>query len=66
MVVECLYKYSEWDDAGFCPECDMVYLKDDKCEHVTCELKYKIDFCFKCSYYRSPILVHGNHYHRQQ
>jgi hypothetical protein len=48
-----------------CPECKSPFLKDDHCNHVTCK-DCKIDFCFVCSAIRSPILAHGNHYHRPQ
>ena len=46
-----------------CPECFEVYLKDDKCSHVKC-LRCTVEFCFECSCFREPILMHGNHYHR--
>ena len=48
-----------------CPICKTPSLKDDKCNHVKCP-DCKIDFCFVCSAIRSPILAHGNHYHRPQ
>ncbi len=48
-----------------CPYCMELGVKeDDKCEHVHCEYCKK-DFCNLCSAKRSPILVHGNHYHRK-
>ena len=39
--------------------------EDDGCDHVICsQADCKIDFCFSCSAIRSPIMTHGNHYHR--
>jgi hypothetical protein len=46
-----------------CPYCYELFAKDDKCNHVKCS-KCKNDFCFRCSAKRSPIMEHGNHYHR--
>ena len=48
-----------------CPVCKSPYLKDDYCNHVKCK-ECKIDFCFVCAATRSPIITHGNHYHRPQ
>jgi hypothetical protein len=48
-----------------CPGCKTPYTKDENCEHVTCQNpECGIDFCFRCAAKRSPILEHGNHYHR--
>ena len=48
-----------------CPKCRIPYLKDEKCNEVTCNNQdCKVSFCFKCACIRSPILAHGNHYHR--
>lgn len=48
-----------------CPGCKTPYTKDENCEHVTCQNpECGIDFCFRCAAKRSPILAHGNHYHR--
>ena len=46
------------------PDCLQPSTKDDKCEHVTCTY-CKLDWCFYCSALRSPIITHGNHYHRE-
>ncbi len=46
-----------------CPYCYELFAKDDKCNHVKCS-NCKNDFCFRCSAKRSPIMEHGNHYHR--
>lgn len=48
-----------------CPQCKTPSLKDDKCNHVKCP-DCKTEYCFVCSAIRSPILEHGNHYHRPQ
>eukprot|EP00831_Metopus_contortus_P052809 TRINITY_DN44350_c0_g1_i1.p1 TRINITY_DN44350_c0_g1~~TRINITY_DN44350_c0_g1_i1.p1 ORF type:complete len:276 (+),score=29.60 TRINITY_DN44350_c0_g1_i1:108-830(+) len=47
-----------------CPYCLKLSSKDEKCNHVTCDNCHN-DFCFVCSAKRSPILAHGNHYHRE-
>ena len=47
-----------------CPNCLEIYIKDNKCEHVTCS-NCKLEFCFACSAPRMPIMRHGNHYHRK-
>ena len=52
------------DDMTFCPECYNPFMKGEGCDHVTC-LKCKLDFCFSCCAFRSPILAHGNHFHRK-
>lgn len=57
------------DESGIvysqCPRCLTPYMKDEGCEHVKCASSdCGIDFCYKCSAVRSPILAHGNHYHR--
>jgi hypothetical protein len=56
---------AEFLNLGFmpCPFCSELFAKDDKCNHVKCS-NCKNDFCFRCSAKRSPILEHGNHYHR--
>lgn len=36
---------------------------DDECDHVECT-SCKLNWCFSCSAIRSPILAHGNFYHR--
>lgn len=46
-----------------CPFCLQMSAKDEGCNHVTCYF-CKNDFCFACSAKRTPILVHGNQYHR--
>ena len=48
-----------------CPICKSPYMKDDKCNHVKCK-DCNLEFCFVCAAKRSPILAHGNHYHRPQ
>lgn len=49
-----------------CPGCKIPYTKDEGCEHVACtNPKCGSEFCFTCSCHRSPTLVHGNHYHRE-
>jgi hypothetical protein len=53
------------EDMSICPGCKSVYLKDEKCDHVSCaNPKCKAEFCFRCSAFRSPTINHGNHYHR--
>jgi hypothetical protein len=48
-----------------CPGCHVPYMKDDKCDHVTCKTPdCGVQFCFSCSCLRQPTLEHGNHYHR--
>lgn len=47
-----------------CPYCYELFAKDDKCNHVKCS-NCKQDFCFRCSAKRTPIMYHGNHYHRK-
>jgi len=50
-----------------CPGCMHPYLKDKECDHVKCvNPKCLAEFCFECSCFRSPTLVHGNHYHRPE
>lgn len=49
-----------------CPGCQIPYTKDEGCEHVACSNpQCGSEFCFTCSCHRSPTLVHGNHYHRE-
>lgn len=49
-----------------CPGCKIPYTKDEGCEHVSCSNpQCGAEFCFTCSCHRSPTLVHGNHYHRE-
>lgn len=55
------------DVVAECPGCYTPYTKDKGCEHVKCEQSScSIEFCFKCSCYRSPTVAHGNHYHRPE
>lgn len=46
-----------------CPFCNLLFTKNEKCDHVTCE-GCKYDLCSFCSVDRRPILTHGNHFHR--
>ncbi|CAK68194.1 unnamed protein product (macronuclear) [Paramecium tetraurelia] len=46
-----------------CPFCGTMQTKDEKCNHVKCHVCQK-DLCSACSVDRSPIMDHGNHYHR--
>jgi len=50
-----------------CPECDLGYGVPLMCQHVTCEKSLGgcgMEFCYICAAPRSPILAHGNMYHR--
>ena len=49
-----------------CPYCLTLCVKidDEDCDHVKC--KCGCEFCYSCSAKRSPIIAHGNHYHRQK
>ena len=50
-----------------CPRCKYFYEKDDGCEHVECiQPRCGASFCYQCSAFRSPTMVHGCHYHRPQ
>lgn len=50
-----------------CPRCRVPYTKDEKCERVTCiNSSCNTPFCFKCACLMSPVLAHGNHYHRPE
>ena len=51
-----------------CPRCRIPYLKDiTGCKHVDCiNPECRVSFCFECACIRSPLLAHGNHYHRKQ
>ncbi|OMJ72389.1 hypothetical protein SteCoe_29180 [Stentor coeruleus] len=53
------------DGISQCPRCRLPYTKDPKCDHVKCiGINCGIEFCFRCACVRSPMLKHGNHYHR--
>lgn len=53
------------EDIGYCPMCSVPFLKDENCDHVTCDNPdCGYEFCFGCSVEFSPIANHGNHYHR--
>jgi len=45
------------------PGCLRPYTVSNACQHVTCP-RCTFDFCFLCAAPRSPILAHGNCYHR--
>ncbi len=47
-----------------CPDCIVPFVKDHRCDHVTCNW-CQLQLCFDCSVNRSPVLNHGNHYHRE-
>lgn len=74
---DCEFQYIQnsikvLEDSGMgivcqCPRCKIPYVKDDGCEHVTCQTNgCGVDFCFKCAAIRSPTMEHGNHYHRPE
>ena len=55
----------EDEELGYCPECVSPFLKDENCDHVTCQNnECSFEFCFYCSVTFSPIYNHGNYYHR--
>lgn len=62
-LFEIAMKALKNEKMNFCPDCFEIYVKDDKCAHVTC-FKCSTEFCFECSCYREPTLNHGNHFHR--
>ncbi len=49
-----------------CPNCLMLCEKtsDEDCDHVKCMCG--TEFCIACSAKRSPIMAHGNQYHRKK
>lgn len=51
------------DDVGVCPYCGSIFNKDEECNKVIC-FHCKKEFNFCCSSKRSPVMAHGNHYHR--
>lgn len=49
----------------FCPDCCVLLLKDDHCEHLDC-IECKLSICFTCAVPRSPTLAHAlGCYHRE-
>lgn len=54
------------EEIGYCPECNVPFLKDENCDHVTCDNPdCAFEFCFFCSITFSPINNHGGHFHRK-
>lgn len=50
---------------GPCPYCLELYAKDNRCASVSCRVTGE-KYCFICSAKWSPIVEHGNHYHRKE
>lgn len=55
----------EDEELGYCPECKNPFMKDENCDHVTCQNpECSTEFCFYCWNHFDSINWHGGMYHR--
>jgi|JI6StandDraft_1071083.scaffolds.fasta_scaffold18575_6 hypothetical protein len=56
----------EDEEIGYCPQCNCPFMKDENCDHVTCQNPdCGLEFCFYCWVPFDSINWHGSMYHRQ-
>lgn len=55
----------EDEEIGYCPDCKSPFMKDENCDHVTCQNpECELEFCFFCWVPFNSINWHGGMYHR--
>lgn len=55
----------EDEEVGYCPDCKSPFMKDENCDHVTCQNpECELEFCFYCWVPFNSINWHGGMYHR--